>query len=86
MRPLTTVPSVSPTMRALAPSFERHLLATNKSPKTVRVYLRRRCLPRAARRLVNHEDRRPARVQHIPGDAAQDHPLEPRPTSRSNHD
>lgn len=29
----------SPTLDALQPSFGRHLLAANKSPKTVKVYL-----------------------------------------------
>ena len=29
----------SPTLDALQPSFGRHLMASNKSPKTVKVYL-----------------------------------------------
>ena len=33
-----TLPA-TPTLRALAPSFRRHLLSANRSPKTLRCYL-----------------------------------------------
>jgi hypothetical protein len=32
------VDTAAPTIRALAPSFQRHLLSANRSPKTVRCY------------------------------------------------